>query len=159
MTDKSEAKPSTTSEEVHELDRLREEGLRRNPSWQTGNIDTSTGVTDLGEVSPIFKQAQEAAIRRAADHADSGEEDPRVVLPEGEDAAQRALDDAQQRAADLPTAEEEAAKREEAERHVREAQDEVRNEGTDDKEAAKSSTTAKSETKPAASRSTRSTSK
>lgn len=107
MTDKSESKPKGTrkdDDEVPELDRLREEGLRRSPLSQTQHLDTTEGYVDLRTVSPVFEETRRDAVRHAADVVDPNTDthDPNVILPDDEDARERVEEDLKNEAADLP---------------------------------------------------------
>lgn len=116
MTDTAEAKPGEAPEtaaktedaegadEMHPLDQAREEGLRRNPTWQTGQIDTTEhgGHVDIRKISPVFEITREAGVRRAGAALEKGEDDPRVVYPQDEAEAEKAKEALREEAASLP---------------------------------------------------------
>jgi hypothetical protein len=92
------------TDEVHPLDRAREEGLRRNPTWQTGQINTTEhgGHVDIRKFASAFEEGRQAGVRRAAEALEKGEPDPRVILPEDADEAERAKEALRTEAASLP---------------------------------------------------------
>lgn len=116
MTDTAEAKPETKSQdtasqdtaqaegEKHPLDQAREEGLRRNPTWQTDQINTTEhgGHVDIRKASAVFEEGRRAGVRRAAEALEKGEDDPLTVLPEDHDEAERARESLRTEAASLP---------------------------------------------------------
>ncbi len=101
--EKTEAKPE--DEERHPLDAAREEGSRVFPTWQTGNIDTSTGgLVDLKAVSPVFEHTRQDLVKHAADVFDPETDtaDENVILPEDKDEADAVKEQTAQEAASLP---------------------------------------------------------
>jgi hypothetical protein len=102
---KDEAKPENTDDAATEMDRLRAEGLLRNPLAQTHHIDTSTdGYVDIRAAAPIFEEARRAALRHAADVVDpnTDTQDENVIFPDDPDEAEQAKKDVTAQAAALP---------------------------------------------------------
>lgn len=101
--DKAEAEPE--DEDKHPLAAAREEGSRVFPTWQTGNIDTSTGgLVDLKSVSPVFEHTRQDLVRHAADvfDPDTDTADENVFLPEDKDEADAVKEQTAKEAASLP---------------------------------------------------------
>lgn len=99
--EEAEAKP----EERHPLDAAREQGSREFPTWQTGNIDTSTGApVDLRTVSPVFEHTRQDLVRHAADvfDPDTDTADENVILPEDQGEADAVKERTAKEAASLP---------------------------------------------------------
>jgi hypothetical protein len=117
--DKTEAKPTepeakteSGAEEVHELDRLRADGMLRNPTYQTSHLDTTgEGLIDLRSVAPVFEEARQEAVRHAADVFDPNTDttDENVIEPDDVNERQAAREAVTAEAAVLPVTDDKPA--------------------------------------------------
>lgn len=113
-TDKVESKPETAddpkTDEEHPLEAARREGLRLAPLSQTQHLDTTEGgIVDLHQISPVFEEARQHAVRQGALAADQEFAPDTVVFPDDPDEADRARRHVKAAAAELPDAPERPA--------------------------------------------------
>lgn len=101
--DKTESKPDPKTDEEHPLDEARREGLRLSPLSQTQHLDTTEGgITDLRQVSPVFEEARQHAVRQGALAADEEYGLDTVIEPDDKDERERAREHVRKLAQDLP---------------------------------------------------------
>lgn len=125
MTDKSEAAKSTDDEQLAaDQEAARLEGLRSNPGFRMGTVDTTEGTVNMHDVSPVFRDAQRDAVLHAARVVEDDEVyDPTVIMPEDPDEAERAREDLRRQADEANT---DLQEREEARARLREAEESER---------------------------------